>query len=412
MTESLNNTWSTRKKFVFLFLLCYTFFYLFPFPFDAFPQLDFIFNYYEKATNRLVLFIGKRMLHIQGLTKLTYSDSGDTLFDFVRFYIFLVLSFLSAIVIMIADKKRPNYEKMQAYVFVYIRYCIGLYMLVYGFDKVFKSHFPFPSLEKLGQPIGDSSPQGLLWAFMGYSTPYTVYLGIIEVLSGFLLFFRRTTAAGTLLVLMIMINVTIINFSYDVPVKLFALHMVIYAFILLSPFLNSIFSFFFLKNPSQLPEQRTIVFPNFVQKYRTIFKAVVVIAYTTLFISFSITNMKTDGDASPNPPLYGIYRFSGSNIPGAEKLREIIFDKKIAMLKWDDQYSYYTVKVDTIAKTIAFQSNKDARDHNFLRYDFAENILTLFQDDTTSSQYRKVDLNEFPLIRTKFRWVREYPFNN
>ena len=404
--------WSIQKKFLFLFILSYTFFYIFPFPIDAFPQLDFIFNIYEKVNDRFVLWIGKNILHLENFQKLIYSDSGDTRFDFLKFFIFLFLSIVTAVTILLIDKKRSNYEKLQSYFFVYIRYCIGFYMLVYGFDKVFKSHFPFPSLEKLEQTFGDSSPQGLLWAFMGYSTSYTIYLGIIEVIAGFLLLFRRTTALGALLTFMIMINVAVINFSYDVPVKLFALHMIGFSFLLLYPFFNSIFQFFILQRETKLAAQQEIFFPTLIQKYRKPIKAVVIISFTLLFMNFSWTNMKVDGDKAPKPPLYGIYEYSGSNIKDAKKLKKIIFDKKITLFKWEDQYSYYTTTVDTISKTISLQSNKDSSDKKILRYDFAENILTLYENDSNSVQFRKVDIETLPLLDRGFHWVVEYPENN
>lgn len=412
MTESLTLKWSIPKKFLFLFILSYTFFYIFPFPFDAFPQLDFIFNLYERLNDKFVLWIGRNILHIHDFNKLIFSDSGDTSFDFVKFFIFLILSLVTAIAILLADKKRSNYEKLQSYLFVYLRYCIGFYMLVYGFDKVFKSHFPFPSLEKLGQTFGESSPQGLLWAFMGYSTSYTVFLGIAEVLSGFLLLFRRTTALGALLVLIIMLNVAVINFSYDVPVKLFALHMVGYSLLLLYPFFNSIFQFFVLKKETKLTEQKEIVFPKLIQSYQKIIKAAIIVLFTLLFMNFSWTNMKADGDCAPKPALYGIYRYSGSNIKDGKKLKEIVFDKKVTLLKWEDIHSYYTATVDTVSKTISFQSNNDKSDKRIVHYDFAENILTLYENDSSSIQFRKVEIKDFPLLNRGFHWVVEYPENN
>ncbi|MBL0328441.1 MAG: hypothetical protein IPP64_03245 [Bacteroidetes bacterium] len=412
MLDDITLKWTTWKKFIFLFVLSYTFFYIFPFPFDAFPQLDFIFNFYDKLNDAFVIGIGKNIFHIQHLKKLEFSDSGDTTFDFLKFFISLILSIIAAVTLLLIDKKRPNYEKLQSYLFVYIRYCIGFYMLVYGFDKVFKSHFPFPSLEKLEQTFGESTPQGLLWAFMGYSTSYTIFLGIAEVCAGFLLLFRKTTALGALITLIIMINVAVINFSYDVPVKLFALHMVGYSFVLLYPFFNSIFQFFILQKESKLPQQPEMALPQPIQAYRKIIKAGVIVSFTLLFMNFSWTNMKTDGDSAPKPPLYGTYNYSGSNIKDGKKLKQIIFDRKNTLIKWEDSYRYYTATVDTIAKTVIFQSNSDPSDKRLLHYDFAENILTLSENDSSSIQFRKVDIKEYPLLNRGFHWVVEYPMNN
>lgn len=421
MEENLMIKWSIQKKFIFLFILSYTFFYIFPFPFDAFPQLNFIFNPYESLNDKFVLFIGKHLLHIPDLKKLIFSDSGDTTFDFVKFFIFFFLSIITTVGILIIDKKRNNYEKLQSYLLIYIRYCIGFYMLVYGFDKVFKSHFPFPSLEKLQQPIGESTPQGLLWAFMGYSTTYTVYLGIIEVLSGFLLLFRRTTALGALLVLTIMINVTIINFSYDVPVKLFAMHLVAYAILLLYPFFNSIFNFFILQKEVKLSQQAEPTFPKFIQSYKKIIKGVAIVSFTALFMSFSITNMNTNGDNAPKPALYGIYKNVGPDFKHRQnkkstyfslEINEIIFDKKNTLVKFDEKDYYFEANVDTIKKTILFTANNDPSKKIMLNFSLYEDVLELSENDSTKIYFKKVDLNSLPLINRKFHWVVEYPMNN
>lgn len=412
--------WSFPKKFIFLFLLSYTFFYIFPFPFDAFPQLDFIFNYYQKANDAFAVWTGKHILNISDIQKRPFSDSGDTTFHYTQVLIFFILSILLALAIAILDKKRNNYEKLNPWLFVYIRYCIGFYMLVYGFDKVFKSHFPFPSLEKLEQPFGQSSPQGLLWAFMGYSTPYTIYLGTIEVLSGFLLLFRRTATIGTILALIILINITIVNFCYDVPVKLFALHLVAYTLLLLSPFLKSVFCFFILQRESKLPEPIRPAYPEGLSKYKKPIKLLIIASFTLLFMNYSIRNMRKSGDSVPKPPLYGIYKSSGVDLKHSQGRRsntlpiefdEIIFDKKNTIVKMSDRNLYYTTKVDTIKKTIHFTSNKDTLNKFECNYLLNGDLLTLKENDSTKVQFKKLNLNDLPLMSRGFHWVTEYPEN-
>ena len=421
MTNISTATWSFSKKFIFLFILLYTFFYIFPFPFDAFPQVDFIFNYYERLNNAFTLWASKHVFSITHIRKVPYTDSGDTTFDYAKVLIFFILSILLALCIAIIDKKRNNYKNLNAWLFVYIRYCIGFYLLVYGFDKVFKSHFPFPSLEKLEQPFGQSSPQGLLWAFMGYSTTYTVYLGIIEVLSGFLLFFRRTTALGAIMALMIMINVTIVNFSYDVPVKLFALHLVVYAAILLSPYFRSILNFFILKKETKLAEQIQPVYPKLIGEYRKAIKGIVIGAFTLLFMNFSIVNMRTDGDSAPKPTLYGIYKSTGIDLKHAQNKRantlqiefdEIIFDTKNTIVKISDRNFYFETQVNTINRTILFISNTDTSNKFEYHYLLSNDFLTLIENDSTKVQFKKLNLDSLPLLKRKFHWVVEYPENN
>jgi uncharacterized membrane protein YphA (DoxX/SURF4 family) len=415
--------WPIMKKFIFVLLALYTFFYIFPFPLDAFPQLNFIFNPYGRLHDGFVYRVAKNIFHIANAGKLPFTDSGDTTFDYASVLVFFLLSILLAAFLLLIDKERINYEQLRRWLFLYVRYTIAFYLLVYGFDKVFKSHFPFPSLEKLEQPVGQSTPQGLLWAFMGYSSPYSIYLGAIEVLSGFLLLFRRTTAPGAFLTLMIMINVTIINFSYDVPVKLFALHMLIYALFLSAPFFRSSFEFFFLNKQSSLMPVPEPHYPVFILPYKKWIKGIVISAFTLLFMSFSIINMRTDGDDAPKPPLYGIYKIgtfqlSDAAIPDLEGhpgiFNKIIFDRKNTIIISNSDTLYFETYTDTAKQQILFISNDDRSKIFIWNYELKEEQLILrgTKPGAFELRFKQVNLDSLPLIKRKFHWIVEYPYNN
>jgi hypothetical protein len=75
----------------------------------------------------------------------------------------------------------------------------------------------------------------LLWTFMGYSLPYNIFTGLAESVGGALLFFRRTTLAGALVLVAVMTNVVMLNFCYDVPVKLYSSVLLAHAGFLVAP---------------------------------------------------------------------------------------------------------------------------------------------------------------------------------
>jgi hypothetical protein len=64
---------------------------------------------------------------------------------------------------------------------------------------------------------------GLLWTFMGASAAYTIFTGLGELVGGLLLTTRRTALAGALVSAAVMTHVAVLNFCYDVPVKLFSM---------------------------------------------------------------------------------------------------------------------------------------------------------------------------------------------
>ena len=65
----------------------------------------------------------------------------------------------------------------------------------------------------------------LLWSFMGYSVPYNIFTGAVEMLGGILLFVPRLVTLGGLVAAAATANVFMLNMSYDVSVKLYSFHL-------------------------------------------------------------------------------------------------------------------------------------------------------------------------------------------
>lgn len=85
--------------------------------------------------------------------------------------------------------------------------------------KMFCIQMPAPSLSQLATPLGDFGSMRLCWMYMGYSGPYQMFAGMVEVVAGLLLLYRRTVTLGLLIGLGVFSNVMTMNLSYDIPVK-------------------------------------------------------------------------------------------------------------------------------------------------------------------------------------------------
>lgn len=140
------------------------------------------------------------------------------------------------------------------------RYYLAMVLLGYGLAKVHPSQFSAPSLARMETPYGDGSPMNILWSFMGSSTAYTIFSGVMEVLPALLLLFRRTALMGALLAAAVMANVVLLNFCYDVPVKILSSHLFLLACALASVDLKRLVSVFLLNRtaaPRDLSRPRT-----------------------------------------------------------------------------------------------------------------------------------------------------------
>src|SRR6185369_1326204 len=102
-----------------------------------------------------------------------------------------------------------------------VRYVLAFEMVRYGTAKLIGMQF-YPQYWRLDQRIVDLRPMALAWAFFGQSFAYQAFGGAIEVVSGVFVSFRRTALLGACLMATALVNVVLVNFCYDVPVKLFA----------------------------------------------------------------------------------------------------------------------------------------------------------------------------------------------
>ena len=86
---------------------------------------------------------------------------------------------------------------------------------------------------------------------MGASESYTMFVGFAEMISGILLFPRKTSTLGALMSIGVLSNVVALNFSYDVPVKLYSSHLLAMAIFVLLPEARRLANFFIFNRPTE-----------------------------------------------------------------------------------------------------------------------------------------------------------------
>ncbi len=166
------------------------------------------------------------------------NGSGDTTQNYVAVFVMFVLAV--AIAGVCTAWRRGNARRHEILADLqrsYLRYVLAAAMLGYGLAKVSFTHNQFPEIgaHSLGRTWGDSSPMGVVWSFMGASRPYTFFAGLGEVLGATLLIWRRTATLGALVTIGVMTNVVMLNFCYDVPVKLYSSHLLVMAVLIAVP---------------------------------------------------------------------------------------------------------------------------------------------------------------------------------
>jgi uncharacterized membrane protein YphA (DoxX/SURF4 family) len=251
-TTGAPNGW--LRRFIFRFASVYLILFNLPFPLALHTWSD---EHYTHLWQAIIPWVSEHLLQM-GRISLPGFINSDSMGGWIRVWCCLTVSMVSALFWVWFDRQRRYDGAIHHFVRVYVRYVLAAAMLSYGTAKVVGMQFEFPKLSQMQMTYADSSPQMLLWTFMGYGTAYSVLGGGAELLAGILLLFRRTVMLGALILVAVMINVVMLNFSYHVGLKLYSMHLLFFGVFLLGPDLNRLADMFFFNRPvAPVPLERT-----------------------------------------------------------------------------------------------------------------------------------------------------------
>jgi len=201
-------------------------------------------------------WLGDHYFHLTGVgAKLHGTGSGDTILNWIAVGVMLVVAILATLIwTALAELSSPGrrslaYPRLFFWFRLTIRLTLGVAMINYGLAKLFPLQMSPPYLAVLNEPLGNTSPMTMLWTLIGLNPVYEMICGAAELSAGILILFRRTGLLGELLTTFLATNIVLYNFCFDVPVKLYAAHLVLMSIALIVPDMQSLLNFFFLHRP-------------------------------------------------------------------------------------------------------------------------------------------------------------------
>jgi hypothetical protein len=362
------------------------------------------------------------------------SGSGDKPYDYAFVAVLLVFSVVVTALWSILDRRRPSYVGFHKWFRVFLRFGLGGTMVTYGMIKAFPMQMPYPNLTRLLEPYGHFSLMGVLWAKIGASPAYESFTGLVELTAGILLFVPGLTTLGALLALATTTQVFMLNMTYDVPVKLFSLQLMLISLFLLAPDARRLFDAVVLGRAAGAstvpPLART-------RRWRAIaIGAQLAMAAWIVGVSFNANfqRFKTSGLNAPKPPLYGIWIVDRMTIDGVERaplvtdydrFRRVVIQSGVSMSlqRMDDTFAPYGTKVDPAAKTIALTKstsppltpNPNLVPAGQLTFQQPASDRLILDGQIDGRKVRmemtSYDRGNFRLVQGKFRWVQDLPFN-
>lgn len=110
-------------------------------------------------------------------------------------------------------------QKIIYYCIASCRYLLATILLYYGLSKLMGEGQLHTSFLLYGNELGSLDSAQLTWAFFSYSKFYNASIAFAEIFGALLLLFRRTTLLGALFLLPVLINITLIDYNYNINAK-------------------------------------------------------------------------------------------------------------------------------------------------------------------------------------------------
>jgi hypothetical protein len=346
------------------------------------------------------------------------SNSGtpDCMFGWVLTFCLLMIATAATVVWSLLDRSRENYVELHKWFRLFVRFALAGQMIVYGFAKVIPIQMPYPSLTRLLQPFGTFSPMGVLLNSMGSAPAYEIFTGCAEVAGGLLLIVPRTATLGALISLAAMIQVFMLNMTYDVIAKRLAFHTMLLACFLLAPDVPRLVRL--------APSTEAQLFRG-VRANRIALAAQIILGLWLVGVyghdSWGIWS--TEAGGRPLPPLYGIWEVRQMSIDeqprpplltDSTRWRRAIFDfpDQMAFQRTDDSFVPYGASVNLPEGTLALTKKDDKNwtaSFTFQRPAGDQLILDGRMDNhQVHMELQLTDRNSFLLVSRGFHWIQEF----
>lgn len=426
--------WPLWQRILFRFFFVYWLLQIAPWAwFSDLPGAPFLIGAYETAVDWAVTTGNSQLFHVRDRLIPT-NGSGDTSYAWAQLWLYLSLALIACLVWSVIDHRRRAYTAINYWLRQIVRYYIAAAALGYGIAKLFALQMGFPTTSQLATPLGDFLPMRLSWMFIGYSTPYQVFTGIVEMLAGLLLLYRPTITAGLLLSAGAFANVVMLNLGYDVPVKLYSSHLFVACLFLLAMDAPRLLNFLVLNRPVQgtpLYDQ-PLTLPWQVWGSRAVKVFFVFQLLYAPFVSSYEAFRAAQAPPKQGPFRTGVYTVTRYAVNGiavpfaaADTMRwqDVIIDSERAgsihtrdgLFQQRYGRGYFRYRADTVAHTAAvWKTSTIPGDSTFLftmRYDVPDTstirLGAVIRGDSVTVELARTP-RRFQLTERQFHWLSEY----
>jgi hypothetical protein len=306
--------------------------------------------------------------------ELSYHSGEDSLGMFYNLFNVLLISFIvytAAFVVW-----RHKLFSLLPYVKIYFRYYLAVMLLIYGFDKIYKYQFYYPEPNILYSDFKDVPQDLRYWSVMGTSYSYTLFAGLMEVVPGVLLLWRRTSLLGAALAFLVLGNVFMTNVGFDITIKTFSFFLLSMSLMLLLPYLKHLWLMFTGGKGEFSKEDQPIIYKK---QYYIFIKvvALLIISYESQYKLIASGSFNDDNAARPE--LHGAYKV----IEGGDLNWEMIFfHRQGYFIVADSEGHFYDFILNVDKPKSILQLTTYDKEKLILKYEINQDTLSIIDQSS------------------------------
>ena len=267
---------------------------------------------------------------------------------------------------------------------------------------------------------------GLLWTFMGASHGYNLFTGAAEMIAGVFLVIPPVATLGALITIAAMGNVFILNMTYDVPVKLFSLNLIIMAIFIALPDTRRLANVLVFNRLAEPAIVRPFFKRRILNRGLLWLQMLFLIVFTSAALYQSWLGTKFWDSVTVDPAIHGIWSVDEFTIDGQsrplamsdpDRWQRVIleYSNRLSVQFLDAPQQRYSLGLDAKSKTMTLTKLEDPNWKATFKYETPKPGFMTFKGELQGHQFEarmhRRDPATFRLINRGFHWVTEYPFN-
>jgi hypothetical protein len=278
---------------------------------------------------------------------------GSNLLGYANWIITLFISIggglIWTFIVRRRHRERSEYNTLYYWLRAIVRYRAGIGIIGFGFTKLLPVQMPYPGYGLLNTDFGDLTAQKVFWLSVGIVPWYQVFAGVVEVLAGALLFFRRTTALGAILLFGALGDIVYVNFAYDGGVHVYSSYFVLLAGFLLVDTVPKVYNLLIRERATAA----TLHYPKFrpwLQYTRFGLKGLVLVLFLGLLFWLQYVNFRYD--PYKQPAVAGL-----RTLRGTYKVSEFRLNNRVIAYNPEDSVAWHEVEFEKWS-SLSFTVNK------------------------------------------------------